>query len=665
MSSSFIHLHVHTQYSLLDGACRLKDLVFRAKELGMPAVAMTDHGNLFAAIEFYELAVAHGIKPIIGCECYLSSTTRFDRTSQEKETFHLVLLARDLEGYKNLMKLVSAAYLEGFYYKPRIDKELLAAHAGGLIGLSACLKGEVARRLMQNRFEDARRAIEEYQEILGKENFFLEIMDHGIPEEKMIHDGLVALSRETGAGLVATNDVHYLSQKDAEAHEALLCIQTQTTLSDPKRMRMSADQFYFKTAEEMRVLFAFAPGALENTVAIAERCNVKMDFGTYHVPHFPIPTGEAKEAYLKRLCLEGAQRRYGSLPGKVLERLDYELGVIERLGFIGYFLIVSDFVTYAREKGIPVGPGRGSAAGSIVSYLLGITDLDPIEYQLLFERFLNPQRAGMPDIDIDFCFERRGEVIEYVAQKYGRENVAQIITFGTMQAKAVVRDVGRVMGLPYADVDRIAKLIPNELHITLENAIQTEPQLRAAIAETETTARLIEIAKSLEGLTRHASIHAAGVVISDKPLTEYVPLYKSSDDQITTAFTMKGIEKIGLLKMDFLGLKTLTLIDDALKIIEERTGEPVDIRTIPFDDAKTYALLSRGDSAGVFQLESGGMRDLLKRLKPSHIEDLISILALYRPGPMQSGMMDDFIKRKRGEAPLAYPHPKLEKVLKN
>ncbi len=665
MSTPFVHLHVHTQYSLLDGACRLPDIVAKAKASGMPALAMTDHGNLFGVIDFYEEAVNAGIKPILGCEAYVAPDSRLSRSPDQGGASHLVLLAKNAVGYSNLMKLVSSGYLEGFYYKPRMDKEILAQHAEGLIALSACLKGEVARRIIENKYPEALKAADDYRQIFGAGNFYLEIMDHGIPEQKTANEGLARISKELGIPLVATNDVHYLERSHSEAHEALLCIQTQTTLSDPKRMRMSSDQFYFKTGDEMMAAFRWAPEALQNTLEVADKCNVKLEFGKYHMPQYTPATGETKEVYLRRLCLEGAQVRYGSMPEDILKRLDYELEVIQKLGFVGYFLVVWDFIHYAQTKGIPVGPGRGSAAGSLVSYLLGITDLDPIKYQLLFERFLNPQRAGMPDIDIDFCFERRGEVIEYVANKYGRQNVAQIITFGTMQAKAVIRDVARVMGMPYADADRIAKMIPNELHITLENAIQNEPQLKQLISEDSATARLVETAKVLEGLNRHASIHAAGVVISDKPLTEYVPLYKSTDDQITTAFTMKGIEKIGLLKMDFLGLKTLTLVQDALAIIKETAGQDINIRTLIFDDKKTYDLLGRGESSGVFQLESGGMRDLLKRIKPSNLEDVISILALYRPGPMQSGMMDDFIKRKRGEADVQYPHPKLEDVLKN
>jgi DNA polymerase-3 subunit alpha len=665
--SSFVHLHVHTQYSLLDGACRIKDLVLKAAQCGMPAVAMTDHGNMFGAIDFYEEAISLRVKPIIGCEIYVAPGSRFDRNaSEQKATAHLVLLARDEQGYQNLMKLVSAGYMEGFYYKPRVDKEILLKYAKGLVATSACLKGEIAQKLAANKYEDALRMADDYRQIFEPGNFFLEVMDHGIPEQKAVNEGLLRLSRELVLPLVATNDVHYLEHSQAEAQEALLCIQTQTILTDPKRMRMNSDQFYFKDAQEMSRLFSWAPGAVSNTLEIADRCHVKLDFDKYHVPEFVPDTGESKEVYLKRLCLSGAEERYGkTVPENVIKQIDFELDVIEKLGFVGYFLIVADFVSYAQKKGIPVGPGRGSAAGSIVSYLLGITDLDPLKYSLFFERFLNPQRLSMPDIDIDFCFERRNEVIDYVAEKYGRRNVAQIITFGTMQAKAVVRDVARVMGLPYAEADRIAKLIPQELHITLEEAIEAEPQLRDLINADETARKLVETAKVLEGLNRHASIHAAGVVISDRPLDEYVPLYKSVDDQITTAFTMKGIEKIGLLKMDFLGLKTLTLLQDALRLVRETRGIDVDLRTIPFDDKKVYQLLGRGHSLGIFQVESDGMRNLLVRTKPSEFEDIISLLALYRPGPMQSGMMDDFVNRKRGEAAVKYPHPLLEPVLKN
>ncbi|MBF0521589.1 MAG: DNA polymerase III subunit alpha [Candidatus Omnitrophica bacterium] len=664
--SDFIHLHVHTQYSLLDGACRIKSLIQKCVTNQMPAVAMTDHGNIFGAVDFYQNATASGIKPIIGSETYITKTgTRFDKTPQQKgNASHIVLLAKNQIGYQNLLKLVSAGYLEGFYYSPRIDKDILSKHAEGLIGLSACLKGEVSQHLLDGNFHLALKAADDYMQIFGKENFFLEIMDQGIPEQKIANEGLLQISKQLSVPLVATNDVHYLEKAQARAQEALLCIQTQTTLDDPNRMRLSTDEFYFKTAEEMKTLFSWAPQAVTNTLLIAEKCDVKFNFNVIHLPKFEPPEGKTKEEYLKQLCEENLNKRYPQVTTEIRDRLEFELKIIEKMGFVGYFLIVWDFINFAKSKRIPVGPGRGSAAGSIVSYLLGITDLDPLRYGLLFERFLNPERAGMPDIDIDFCYERRGEVIEYVTRKYGSDKVAQIITFGTMQAKAAIRDVGRVMGVAYADVDRIAKLVPNELGITLEDALVKEPQLKKLCDEDNAAKDIIETAKVLEGLNRHASIHAAGVVIADKPLEEYVPLFKTSDGQVTTGFTMNDIAKIGLLKMDFLGLRTLTVLNEAVRLIKEIHGVDIDITQIPLDDKKTYELLSHANSFGIFQLESSGMRDLLKKTKPSEFEDIISILALYRPGPMGSGMLDDFIKRKRGEVQVKYDHPKLEPILK-
>ncbi len=664
MSSEFIHLHVHTQYSLLDGACRIDALVRKAADNQMTALAMTDHGNMFGAIDFYQAAKKVGIKPIIGCEAYVASGNRTDRSPQSS-TNHLTLFARDIDGYKNLLKLVSAGYLEGFYYKPRMDKQLLAQHAKGLLGTSGCLKGEVSSHLMSGNFNAALKAADELSRIFGPGNFYIELMDHDLIEQKRVNEGLLKIAEQLGLPIVATNDVHYLEHDQHVAHEALLCIQTQTVLSDPKRMKFASDHFYFKTPQEMAAQFRGLPQALKNTLEIAEKCNLKLDFGTYHLPLYVTPDGKTKEAYLRELCEKNMARRYGQVTPELAARLNHELATIEKMGFVSYFLIVWDFIHYAKSKGIPVGPGRGSAAGSMVSYLLGITDLDPIKYKLLFERFLNPDRAGMPDIDIDFCYERRGEVIEYVSKKYGQENVAQIITFGTMQAKAAVRDVGRVMDMAYADVDRIAKLIPNELGITIDKALQLEPQLRMVIEEDKIARSLIETAQVLEGLNRHSSTHAAGVVISDKPLTEYVPMCKGTDGQITTGYDMDGVSKIGLLKMDFLGLRTLTVIDEAIKLIKRTRGIKVDIDNIPLDDKKTYDMLSTAASFGIFQLESGGMRDLLRKMKPSQMEDLVAILALYRPGPMGSGMLDDFIKRKRGEAPIKYPHPKLEGCLKD
>lgn len=664
--ADFVHLHVHTQYSLLDGACRIKELVQKAAEYNMPALGMTDHGNLFGAVDFYQTAESMGVKPIIGCEAYVATVgSRLEKIPRQKgATSHLVLFARNQTGYRNLLKLVSAAYLEGFYYFPRMDKEILSRYAEGLICTSACLKGEVARHLRQGNYDAALKSADALSQIFGKGHFYLELMSHGIEDQKIVNEGLIRISRALNLPLVVTNDVHYLEQTQSAAHNALLCIQTQTTLSDPKRMRLSSDQFYFKDAAAMRHEFNWIPEALTNTLEIAEKCNLEMDFSTFHLPKFEPPGGKTKEDYLRDLCADGLKRRYGKVTPEIKARLHHELDVIEKMGFVGYFLIVGDFIRFAKRRHIPVGPGRGSAAGSLVSYLLGITDLDPLKYGLLFERFLNPDRAGMPDIDIDFCYERRGEVIDYVSRKYGEENVAQIITFGTMQARAAIRDVGRVMDAPYGDVDRIAKLVPSELGITLDEALVKEPRLQSLCKEDRSAREIIETAKVLEGLTRHASTHAAGVVIADKPLSEYVPLFKTSDGQITTGFAMNAIAKIGLLKMDFLGLRTLTVISEAVKLIKKTHGVDLDMDTIPLDDTKTYSYLSQANSFGVFQLESAGMRELLKKIRPSEFEDLISILALYRPGPMGSGMLDDFIRRKRGEVKFQYDHPQLEPILK-
>ncbi len=664
-SSDFVHLHVHTQYSLLDGACHVEDLVHKAADSGMKALGMTDHGNMFGAIHFYQAAKKVGIKPIIGCEAYIAPGGRFEKNSDQKSIAHLLLLAKDYEGYSNLIKLVSAGYLEGFHYKPCMDKELLSRHAKGLICTSACLKGEVSNFLLKGNYNAALKCADDLAQIFGRDNFYIELMDHGLKEQKKVNEGLVKIAQELNLKMVATNDVHYLNHDHAHAHEILLCIQTQTTLNDPNHMCFGGDQFYFKTPSEMADAFAWAPDALSNTLEISEKVDLKLDFDHYHLPRYETPEGIDEKLYMRQLCEEGFRRRYdGKITDDLRKRLEHELATIENMGFISYFLIVWDFIWYAKKRGIPVGPGRGSAAGSLVSYLLGITDLDPIKYGLLFERFLNPGRKSMPDIDIDFCYERRGEVIDYVTKKYGRDKVAQIITFGSMQAKAAVRDVGRAMAVPYADVDRIAKMIPNEIGISIEDSIQVEPQLRELMELDKTARNLINTAKVLEGLNRHASIHAAGVVISDKPLTEHVPLFKSSDGQVTTAYDMDGISKIGLLKMDFLGLRTLTVIDDALKLIKQYKGISIDIDSLPLDNSKAYVMLAQANASGVFQLESGGMRDLLKKMKPSEFEDLIAILALYRPGPMGSGMLEDFTKRKRGENRVVYPHPKLEEALR-
>lgn len=665
--TDFVHLHVHTQYSLLDGACRIPELLKKAVEYRMPALAIADHGNIFGAIEFYQAAVKAGVKPIIGCECYIAPGSRFDKSPAQgkRGISHLVLFAKDEQGYRNLLKLVSAAYLEGFYYKPRMDKEILSRHAQGLLATSACLKGEVAWTLRNEGYNAALKAADELEQIFGKGNFYLEIMENGIPEQKPVNEGLIKISKELNIPLVATNDVHYLERPQAAAHEALLCVQTQTTLDDPNRMRMSSDEFYFKSPEEMKKAFSYAPDAVTRTVEIAEKCNLELDFKKIHLPRYDIPTGQPKDEYLLHLCQEGLKKRFKEVTPDIEQRLTHELAIIKKMGFISYFLIVWDFIHFAKQNGIPVGPGRGSAAGSLVSYLLGITDLNPLRYGLLFERFLNPDRLGMPDIDIDFCYERRPEVIEYVTNKYGKDSVAQIITFGTMQARAAIRDVGRVMSMPYPDVDKIAKLIPNELKITIEESLKREPQLRELCDQSEQVTKLIETAKVLEGLNRHASVHAAGVVISDKPLTEHVPLFKTSDDQITTGYDMNGIAKIGLLKMDFLGLKTLTVIDKTVKLVKTIKGVDVDVNNASLDDAKTYELLGQANSFGIFQLESSGMRDLLKRIKPNQFEDLVSILALYRPGPIGSGMLEDYIRRKREGQQIRYDHPKLEPILKD
>jgi len=631
----------------------------------MDSLAITDHGSMFGVIDFYLEAQKVGIKPIIGCEFYVAPQNRLEKSGGiEDAANHLILLARDEEGYHNLMKLVSISYLEGFYYRPRIDKEVLAQHAAGLIGSSACLKGEVASLILAKRFNDALKAADTYQNILGKGNFYLEIQGNSIPEQKIVNTGMIKISKELNIPLVATNDVHYPTKDRAAAHEALLCIQTQTTLDDPKHMRFQTEEFYFTSPEEMKALFSECPEALKNTLEIASRCNLELDFKQMHLPKYSPPQGKDKEEFLLELCEKGLIEKNLKNDSDVQKRLDHELKIIKHMGFISYFLIVWDFIAYAKSQNIPVGPGRGSAAGSLVSYLLGITDLNPLKYGLLFERFLNPERMGLPDIDIDFCYERRQEVIDYVTNKYGQENVAQIITFGTMQARAVIRDVGRVMAIPYADVDRIAKLVPAELDITLKKALESEPELNSLYKNDPTITKLINIALSLEGLNRHASVHAAGVIISDKPLNNYMPVFKTADDQITTGYSMGTLEKIGLLKVDFLGLRTLTVIDETIKLIKKIRGEQIDLEKLPLDDQNTYKLLASSHTIGIFQVESSGMRDLLKKLIPERFEDLIALLALYRPGPIGSGKLDDFMKRKHGFIPIKYEHPKLEPILK-
>lgn len=664
--SDFIHLHLHTQYSLLDGACQLKKLVNLAKNYKMPSLAITDHGNMFGAIEFYLEAQNSGIKPIIGCEVYVAPKSRLEKTSSgiQEAAYHFILLCKDEEGYHNLMRLVSIGYLEGFYYRPRVDKEVLSRHSKGLIGLTACLKGEIPQLLQANQFNSALKCADDFIQIFGKDNFYLELQENRIPEQGVCNIGLLKIAKELRLPIVATNDVHYLTKETAKAHEALLCIQTQSNLSDPEHMRFQTEEFYFKSPDEMKKLFAELPEAISNTVSISERCNLELDFTKLHLPSYEPPGGLPKEEFLSKLCSEGIEKRFPEgISENVKERLENELKIIKKIGFTSYFLIVWDFIHYARSKGIPVGPGRGSAAGSLVSYLLGITNINPLKYGLLFERFLNPERIGLPDIDIDFCYERRQEVIDYVTAKFGRKNVAQIITFGTMLARAVIRDVGRVMAMSYSDVDKIAKLVPAELNITLEDALKQEPELNNLYKNDPNVTALIDMAKPLEGLTRHASTHAAGVVISDVPLDNYAPLFKSNEDQITTGYAMESLEKIGLLKIDFLGLRTLTVIQRAIEIVSQRHNIEIEIDKIPLDDLKTFQLLSSSQSMGIFQLESNGMRDLLKKIAPSEFEDLIAILALYRPGPMGSGMLDDFIERRNRKTHIHYESKKMEPIL--
>jgi len=672
---NFVHLHLHTDYSLLDGACNVTDLVEEAARRSMPAVAVTDHGNLFAAANFYHEATTRGVKPVLGCEVYVARGSRQEKTAEGERANHLVLLCENSEGYRNLVKLVSAGFLEGFYYKPRIDLDLLARHSQGLIALSACLRGEVADALLDGQRDEARKAAYRFRDIFGKGNFFLEVQDQDVEVQKRVNAELVGLARETGIPLVASNDCHYLTQADARAQEVLLCIQTGKTMSDPQRMRFATDQFYFKTAAEMAKVFHELPDALERTVAIAERCHVKMERVSNPFPEFQVPEGHTLDSYFEQVVREGfAERlprleqlaREGRLRRPLAEyerRLSEEIGIIKKVRYASYFLIVWDFIHYARAQGVPVGPGRGSAAGSLVSYALGITDMDPLQYDLLFERFLNPERVSMPDIDIDFCMRRRGEVIEYVTRKYGRENVAQIITFGTMAAKAAVKDVGRALDLPYGEVDRLAKLIPNQLNITLREAQKQSWQLRAQVERDEHVKELMEVAERLEGLARHASTHAAGVVISAQPLIEIVPLYKTNREEITTQYDMEALERIGLLKMDFLGLTTLTVVHDAVALVEQNRGVLIDLTSLPLDDPETYSLFVRGDTSGIFQFESHGMRDILRRYQPTRLEDLTALNALHRPGPIQGGMIDDFIARKQGRKEVIYALPELREIL--
>ena len=660
----FTHLHVHTEYSLLDGSNKINEYVARVKELGMDSAAITDHGVMFGCIDFYKAAKAAGIKPILGCEVYVAPGSRFDKEmgKEENRYYHLVLLAENQEGYQNLIKIVSLGFVDGFYYKPRVDKEILEKYHEGIIALSACLAGEVARTVTRGFYEEAKAAALSYEKIFGKGNFFLELQDHGIPEQKHVNQQLLRMSRETGIQLVVTNDVHYTYDTDAEAHDILLCVQTGKRLQDEDRMRYEGGQYYVKSPEEMQELFPYIPEALENTHKIAERCKVEIEFGVTKLPKFDVPKGYTAWKYLNRLCFEGLQERYPECTEDLKERLNYELGVIKNMGYVDYFLIVWDFIRYARDHDIMVGPGRGSAAGSLVAYTLGITKLDPIRYNLLFERFLNPERVSMPDIDVDFCFERRQEVIDYVVEKYGKDRVVQIVTFGTMAARGVIRDVGRVMDLPYAQCDSIAKMIPQELNITIDKALKINPELSKLYNTDETVKKLINMSRRLEGLPRHTSMHAAGVVISQKPVMEYVPLSRASDGSLVTQFTMTTLEELGLLKMDFLGLRTLTVIQNAARLVERDKGIVLDMDHIDYEDQKVYAMLGAGKTEGVFQLESGGMTNFMKELKPGSLEDIIAGLSLYRPGPMD--FIPQYIRGKNNPENITYDCPQLEPILK-
>jgi DNA polymerase-3 subunit alpha len=674
--SGFVHLHLHTQYSLLDGAIRPDALFKLAREYKMPAVAMTDHGNMFGAVEFYQKATTNGVKPIIGCEIYVAPGSRHDRTPPNRATpsaYHLILLVKNDKGYRNLCKLLTKAYTEGFYYRPRVDKELLSELNEGLIALSACLHGEVSHLLNTGLREKALTAAGELSDIFTDRRFFFELQENGMEEQKNANKGLLEISKKLKIPVVATNDCHYLTKEETRVHDILLCIQTGKTVNSPDRMRFETDQFYFKSPGEMQEAFKDVPDAIKNTIEIAERCNLELRLGEHHLPDFPVPAGETLDSYLDKKAKNGLESRLRAMERKggyddsvkwdYYERLKKESNVIKKMGFSGYFLIVSDFIDYAKSSGIPVGPGRGSAAGSLVAYSLGITNLDPIKYNLLFERFLNPDRVSPPDIDIDFCIEARDDVIRYVVEKYGTENVTQIITFGQMKARAVIRDVGRVLDMPYAEVDKIAKLVPNRPDITIVKALEEEPRLKKLATEDQLVKELIDIARALEGLPRHASTHAAGVVISNRPLVEYLPLYRHKDNTITTQFQMMDVEKIGLVKFDFLGLKNLTVIDRTGKETKRNKGVALDVNNIPPDDEDTYRLLASGNTNGIFQLESSGIKDLLRKLKPETFEDLIAAVALYRPGPLQSGMVDDFIKRKHRKVPITYEVPQLKDIL--
>ena len=661
---AFTHLHVHTEYSLLDGSCKIKEIAERAKELGMDSLAITDHGVMYGVIDFYRAAKAAGVKPVIGCEVYVAPGSRFDKETgnNEEKYYHLVLLAENNTGYSNLMKIVSKAFVEGFYYKPRVDYELLKEYGEGIIALSACLAGEVQRYLSRGFYEEGKKAALKYQEIFGKGNFFLELQDHGIPEQKAVNSGLLRMSKELGIELVATNDVHYINAEDAQAHDILLCIQTQKKVQDEDRMRYEGGQYYLKSEEEMKALFPYALEALENTHKIAERCNVEIEFGVTKLPRYDVPEGYTSWEYLNHLCYKGLHKKYPAAEQALEERLKYELETIQTMGYVDYFLIVWDFINYAKQNHIMVGPGRGSAAGSIVSYCLGITDIDPMKYDLLFERFLNPERVSMPDIDVDFCYERRQEVIDYVVEKYGKDRVVQIVTFGTLAPRNCIRDVGRALDLPYATVDPVAKMLPKDIGITIEKALNGNFDLRNLYQGDEEIKYQIDMAKRLEGLPRHTSMHAAGVVISQKSVDEYVPLSRASDGTIVTQFVMTTLEELGLLKMDFLGLRTLTVIQNAVKFAEKSKGIKLDMNNIDYNDKAVLDYIGTGKTDGIFQLESGGMKGFMKELKPRNLEDIIAGISLYRPGPMD--FIPKYLEGKNNSESITYDCPQLEKILK-
>lgn len=657
----FTHLHLHTPYSLLDGFAKIDQVMQRAKSYGMDSVAITDHGVMFGAVEFYKSAKKHGIHPVIGCEVYTAARSMYDKESLDKRSGHLVLLAENNKGYQNLIKIVSSAFVEGFYYKPRVDLALLRKYSEGLIALSACLAGDVQQKLLGGNYDQAKEAACEFRDIFGPNNFFLEMQDHGIREQKRVNIFLKRLSQDTGIPLVITNDVHYVDREDAKTHDILLCIQTGKTLADEHKMEFETEEFYFKSANEMYELFPEESEALENTWKIAQRCRVEFDFETVHLPEYQVPVGYEKASYFRELCREGAKRRYGEISDEVRERLDFEIQVIESMGYVEYFLIVWDFIDFSKKNNIKVGPGRGSAAGSIVAYVLGITDIDPLKYALLFERFLNPERITLPDIDIDFCYEKRDLVIDYVKEKYGEDHVSQIITFGTLGARSAIRDVGRVMGVSYTEVDKIAKEIPFALNMTIDRAMELNPNLRTMYEENGAARDLINIAKNIEGLPRHASTHAAGVVISKEPVDHYVPLYTQPDESITTQFSMGTLEELGLLKMDFLGLRTLTVIQKTLELIEKHKGVKIDFSLMEYDDPLVYELLSSGETLGVFQLESSGMRHFMKELRPDTFEDIIAGISLYRPGPMES--IPQYVRNKNFSDRISYVHEKMEPIL--